>query len=237
MLRLCLINPICLKIQYPFETEQFVRSPAFVTIVRRPRMKSSRAITVLSAFALCAFATSAAGTQTSSSKPIFTDYPPFLCVGGGFVAMAGISARDPLVVILIDVNGIEAPQTIPSVGDAVLGMQCSASHIELLVNDYKSGRLIMPLYDVQWTYQSPRTIHEEHREDLNLPKSGPTPPAINHRKDSFEWGGNRAGGYTRGEWYVWVPQVVDRPNNTYEVHFVSTNTHGVSKLIVTLLEE
>ena len=30
---------------------------------------------------------------------------------------------------------------------------------------------------------------------------------------------------------------MDRPSNTYEVHFVSTNTAGVAKLIVTLLEE
>jgi hypothetical protein len=44
-------------------------------------------------------------------------------------------------------------------------------------------------------------------------------------------------GYTRGEWYISVPQVVDRPNNTYEVQSVSTNTSGVSKLVVTLLEE
>ena len=171
----------------------------------------------------------------TSSKPLFTDYPPYLCVGNGFVAMAGISPRDPLIVIPIDVNGIEAPQTIPSVGDAVLGMQCSASHIELLVNDYKSGRLIMPLYKVQWTYQSPTTIYEEHREDLDLPKSGPTPPALNYRKESFEWGGNRAG-YARGDWYVRV-SVTERPNNTYEVHSVSTNTGGVAKLVVTLLEE
>jgi len=86
-------------------------------------MKLSRATTILLAlFALCVFATSAASAQTSS-KPIFTDYPPYLCVGGGFVAMAGISPRDPLIVIPIDVNGIEAPQTIPSVGDAVRGMQ------------------------------------------------------------------------------------------------------------------
>jgi hypothetical protein len=200
-------------------------------------MKLSCATKGLSAlFSLCVLLTNAASVQMSG-KPLFTDYPPYLCVGGGFVAMAGIGPRDPLVVIAIDINGIEAPQTIPPVGDAVFGMQCSASHIELLVNDYKSGRFIMPLYSVQWVSQRPTTIQEEQREDLNLPKSGPTPPALSHRKDSFEWGGNRAGGYTRGDWYIWVPQVVDRPNDTYEVHFVSTDTGGVSKLVVTLLEE
>jgi hypothetical protein len=185
-------------------------------------------------FALSVFATRPARAQTSG-KPIFTDYEPYFCVGGGFVAMAGISIRDPLIFIPIDVNGIEAPQTIPSVGDAILGMQCSDSHIELLVHDYKSGRLVMPLYTVQWHSQRPATIHEEQREDL--PKSEPTPPALKHRRDSLEWGGNRAGGYTTGDWYVWVPRVVDRPDNTYKVHFVSINSGGLAKLVVTLLEE
>jgi hypothetical protein len=173
----------------------------------------------------------------ASSKPLFTDYPPYHCVGGGFVAMAGISPRNPLVVIPIDVNGIEAPQTIPSVGDAVLRMQCSSSHIELLVNDYKSGRLLMPLYTVQWHSRSPTTVREEQQEELNLAKAGPTPPAFEHKQGSFDWVGSRAGAHMRGDWYVWVPLVVDRPNNTYEVHFFSTNTGGVAKLAVTLLEE
>jgi hypothetical protein len=179
--------------------------------------------------------TSGAVAQTST-KAIFSNYPPYLCVGGGFVAMAGIGRSD-LVVIPIDVNGIEVPHTIRLAGDEVRGIQCSASHIELLVYDYKSDRFIMPLYTVEWHSQSLTTINEEKPEDLNLPKSGPTPPAVKHRTDSLGWGGNRAAGYTKGDWYVWIPLVVDRPNNTYEVHFVSTNTGGVAKLIVTLLEE
>jgi hypothetical protein len=178
-----------------------------------------------------------AQTAQTSSKPIFTDYPPYLCVGGGFVAMAGIGLRDPLVVITIDVNGIETPQTIPAVGDEVLGMQCSSSRIELLVRDDKSGRLITPLYAVQWQFQRPSTIHEEQREDLNLPKTGPVPPAISFRKDSLQGGKNRAGGYARGDWYVWVSEVVDRPNNAYEVHFVSSHDNQCGSLVVTLLEE
>jgi hypothetical protein len=183
--------------------------------------------------------TSAADAQTSS-KPIFTDYPPFLCVGGGFVAMAGINRRAPLIVIAIDANGIEAPQTITSVGDAVFGMRCSGSHIELLVNDYKSGRFLILLYTVRQHSQDLTTIREEQREDpedLNLPTSIPTPPAAEHRRDSFDWVGSRAGAHMRGDWYVWVPQVVNRPNNTYDVHFVSTDKGDVAKLTVTLLEE
>jgi hypothetical protein len=78
--------------------------------------------------------------------------------------MAGIGERTfGLVVIPIDFNGIEAPQTIPLVGDAVFGMQCNGSHIELLVNDYKSGRFLMPLYTVEWHSRNPKTISEEHR--------------------------------------------------------------------------
>lgn len=177
-----------------------------------------------------------ADAQTSS-KPIFTAYPPYLCIGNGFVAMADITHHAPLVFIPIDVNGIEAPQTIPSVGDDVLGMQCSGSHIELLVKDYKSEHLIIPLYKVQWNYRELTTIREEQREDLNLPKSGPTPPAVEHRRDSLQSGGSRAGGYARGDWYVWVPGVVERPDNTYEVHFVSGIINGNAKLVVTLLEE
>jgi hypothetical protein len=138
--------------------------------------------------------------------------------------MAAISIRDPLILRPIDVNGIEPPQTIPSVGDAVFGMQCSESHIELLVENYKSGRFITPLHTVQWHSQNPTTIQEEQREELDLPKTGRPTPALAYRKDSFQWRGNRAGGYARGEWYVWAPQVVDRPDNAYEVHFGRLDT-------------
>ncbi len=172
------------------------------------------------------------GAAQTSNKALFTDYPPYLCIGGGFVAMAGIGQDDPLVVIAIDVNGVEAPQTIAQ-GDAIIGMRCGAHHIELLVQDYKSGHPVKFLYTVQWQSQSPTTIHEDQREDVYVPRIGAEPPAV----DFLEWGGNRAGGYARGDWYVWVPQVVDRPNNTYEVHFVSTDTRGVTKFAVTLLEE
>lgn len=191
-------------------------------------------------FALCFFSTSIMRAQ-ASRKALFTDYPPYLCIGGGFVAMAGIGHNDPLVVVLIDVNGVEKPQIIPT-GDAVRGMLCSASHIELLVQDYKSDRWLVPLYTVEWRSRSRSTIHEDGVEELNVPRAGRTPPAIAHRWDSLEWQGNRAGGFARGDWYVWVPQVVDRPNNTYEVHFVRTEIRhrgggATSKLVVDLLEE
>jgi hypothetical protein len=149
--------------------------------------------------------------------------------------MAGISIRNPLIVIPIDVNGIEPAQTIPSPGDEIIGMQCSAGHIELLVKDYKSGQLLMPLYTVEWHSRNVTTIREEQRGQLNVPKGGPTPPAIDHQLGSFDWVGNRAGAHMRGDWYVEIPQVVDRPNNCYEVHFVTTNPHAA--LLVTLLEQ
>ena len=148
--------------------------------------------------------------------------------------MAGISIRNPLIVIPIDVNGIEPAQTIPSLGDEIIGMQCSAGHIELLVKDYKSGRLLMPLYTVEWHSRNLTTIREEQWGELTVPKGGPT-PAIDHQLGSFDWVGNRAGAHMRGDWYVEIPQVVDRPNNCYEVHFLTTNTHAA--LLVTLLEE
>jgi hypothetical protein len=146
--------------------------------------------------------------------------------------MAGTSRDGALLVIPIDVSGIEAPQTIARF-DAINGMRCAAHHIELLVLDYKSGHTAKLLYNVQWHPQSPSTIDEVQREDIDVPRNGPETPAV----DFLEWGGNRAGGYGRGDWYEWVPQVVDRPNNTYEVHFVSTHSKSCSKLGVTLLEE
>jgi hypothetical protein len=149
--------------------------------------------------------------------------------------MAGISIRNPLLVIPIDVNGIEPAQTIPSPGDEIIGMQCSAGHIELLVKDYKSGQLLMPLYTVEWHSRNVTTIREEQRGELHVPKGGPTPPAIDHQLGSFDWVGNRAGAHMRGDWYVEIPQVVDRPNNRYEVHFVITNSHAA--LLATLLEQ
>jgi hypothetical protein len=184
---------------------------------------------ILALLAVCVWATNNAGAQTSS-KAIFTDYAPFLCVGGGYVAMA---RNHHLIVIPIDVNGIEPPQTIASEG---FGLRCSASHFEQLHNDVKSSRLVVLLYTVQWHSQNRSTIQEEQPEEIPLPKSGPLPAAIVHLKDSF-WQGNMAGGRGRGDWYEWVPQVVDRPNNRYEVHFVSTHEKNCGKLVVTLLEE
>jgi len=78
----------------------------------------------------------------------------------------------------------------------------SAHHIELLVLDYKSGHTTKLLYNVQWHSQRPSTIDEGQREDITLPRMGADPPAI----DFLQWGGNRAGGYGRGDWYEWVPQ-------------------------------
>jgi hypothetical protein len=200
----------------------------------RYKMAFSRATALLGLALGVATCMGAAQTKT---KPLFTDYPPYLCVGGGFVAMAGIGDRDPLLVIPIDVNGVEAPQTIAQ-GDAIIGMRCAAHRIEILVQDYKSGHPIKFLYTVQWHSQSPTTIHEDQREDIYVPRIGPEPPAV----DFLEWGVNRAGGWTTGDWYIWVPQVVDRPNNRYEVHFVHTQTRhrgggATSKLVVDLLEE
>jgi hypothetical protein len=192
-------------------------------------MKSLRTTFCFSALlAVCVWTTNT-GVQTSS-KAIFTDYPPYLCVGGDFVAM---SSNHRLIVIAINVNGIEAPQTMPSEG---FGLRCSASHIEQLRNDEKSGRLILLLYTVQSHSQSLSTIREEQPEEIPLPKSGQWPAALVHLKDSF-WQGNRADLHTRGDWYVSVPQVVGRPNNIYEVHFVSVHAKDSDKLIVDLLEE
>src|ERR1700730_10281044 len=97
----------------------------------RYKMAFSRATALLGLALGVATCMGAAQTKT---KPLFSDYLPYLCVGGGFVAMAGIGDRDPLLVIPIDVNGVEAPQTIAQ-GDAIIGMRCAAHRIEILVQD------------------------------------------------------------------------------------------------------
>jgi len=197
-------------------------------------MKLSRITTIVSALVtLCFVATRAIGADTIS-KPIYTDYPPYLCVGGGFVAMAGISYNDPLIVIAISGNGIEAPQTIPLAGDEVLGMRCDDyTRIELLVRDRKSGRLINQLFTNESWHSPPRPFHEEQRQDV--PQGASTPPAVKHRIEFFRWSGNRPGVHARGDWYVEVGG--GRPNHWYEVHFVSTYAPGETKLAVTLVEE
>jgi len=87
-------------------------------------MKLSCTTFVFSALlSTCVIAASAVSAQTST-KALFTHTPPYLCVGGGFIAMAGISRNDALLVIPIDVNGIEAPKTIARF-DAINGMRCA----------------------------------------------------------------------------------------------------------------
>jgi hypothetical protein len=204
-------------------------------------MKSSCTTFVFSALLAASIMATCTMSAETSSKPLFTDYPPFLCVGGSFVAMTGINMRDPVVVIPIDVNGIEPPLTMPAVGDEVIGMLCSESKIELLVRDYKSDRLIMPLYAVETHYESPTTIREEQREYLDLPKAGPTAPAAVFREGALQWTGYSWHG-TTGDWHVGLPDVPNRPYKSYEVHFVHTETvhqgrGATSKLAVDLLEE
>ena len=181
------------------------------------------------------FAASSVVAQTTG-KPIITDSPPFLCVGGDFVAMARTGNHGPLIIVPIDLNGIEPPQTISLAGDAVFGMQCNFSRIELLVQDYKSNGFMTPLYKAEWRAGKPITISEEHREGSNTPKSHLTP------ENSFEWGANRTG-LTKGDWRVLLAGVADRlPNYRYEVHFVSKQIlyprgGATDVLVIDLLEK
>ena len=133
-----------------------------------------------------------ASAQTDS-KPLYTDYEPLLCVGGGFVAMAGITRNAPLIVIQISPNGIEVPRTLQTGANDVLGMMCSEHQIELLVIDQQTGRLIVPLYTMRWHPDGSTTIEAEQPEEIKLPKTGPTPPALNFRQGSLEWQGRQWG--------------------------------------------
>jgi hypothetical protein len=174
-----------------------------------------------------------APTTATAQKPtnaLFTDYPPWLCVGGSFVAMVGLSKDRPLLVIRIDGKGIEAPQTIPLSGNEVRGLQCSGSRIEVLV--WKGGSDIPSILPFTVGYYE---IYNEPHEELDWLNSGRArmPSAIQNKVEAFDWIGSRAGVWMRGDWYVEVPRVDDRPNNSYELHFVSNNTGGVARRFVT----
>ena len=183
-------------------------------------------------FVLWISATSTAAGQTST-KPLFTDYPPWLCVGGGFVAMVPLSRPQPLMVIRIGAKGIEAPQTISTTNNEVRGLQCSGSHIELLVREGESDHFSILEFNVQES-----AINAGLREDLNwsISRKAATPPTIEHTMDTFDWIGSRAGSWMRGDWFVEVPRN-DNLGHIYEVHFVRTEARGMVKLEVTLLEE
>jgi len=175
----------------------------------------------------------------TNAKPLFVDDPPYLCVGGGFIAIAGITQdgnthRDQLIVIPIEQDGIEAPRTFPIEASDVLGMLCTEHHIELLVINNKSHQLMMPLYTVPSEVHSPRTIWVDQPEEVNWAANSFTSAHQDFRKESLEWQGRPWG--ARGNWYVGVGDV-DSPGKLYELRFVSTDTHGVTELSVTLLEE
>lgn len=185
-------------------------------------MKGPRAALISSVLlAACIMATGVASSQTRS-KALFTNDEPFLCVGGGFVAMAGTTDGAPLIVITIDAYGIGAPKTFPTGAEDVIGMLCSEHQIELLVVDGETHWQIVALYTVQQHVVGPTTIQIEQPEELNLPKSGPIRPALQFKEESlkyqrYAWTGRR------GDWYVGVGDV-DVPDKDYELHFVSNHT-------------
>ena len=75
-------------------------------------MRASPTSAVLfAAFVLCATATITAAAQ-AGGKPLFSDRP-WLCVGGGFVAMVPLDLPR-FVVIRVGKNGIEAPPNDPN---------------------------------------------------------------------------------------------------------------------------
>jgi hypothetical protein len=194
-------------------------------------MRISAVTSTLLVLSVVCLTTNNAAAQ--SAKALYTGYPPYLCVGGGFVAMMGISKGAALVVISIDDKGIEAPQPTPVPDVDIRGMGCSGSHIELLVRgEGVSGHYSTILFIVRGG-----KAREWQRQDLNWSGYGPTQPEIEYEVDSLDWVGSRAGGFMRGDWYVWVPRVVGRPNNSYELHFISSHGRGYSKFVADLLEE
>ena len=192
--------------------------------------------TVCAVLAVCLTATNVAAEQAGNSPP-FTRKAPSLCVGGGFVAMVPWGFSQPLVVIRISSKGIEAPQTFPTTGYYVGGMQCAGSYIELLVQQKGSDHhSILPL-----RVQS-ASFEVEPREELleSIAPSRPTPRDVERKMERFG-GIGRTAWTAVGDWTVEVPWV-DNPGRVYFVHFVHTEAivrgSGVStRIVVTLLEE
>ncbi len=199
-------------------------------------MRASPIIAALFAtLVLCMTAASAAAAQTDS-KPLFT-HRPWLCIGRGFVAMVPLYRPQPLIVIKISSKGIEAPQTLPTTGNEVHGLQCVGSDIELLVQEAGSDHFSVLPFSVKQS-----AVKQEQREDINWPlgKVG-TPPDVERRMEAFH-GMGRAGDDMTGNWYIQVPSPEGRPGHIYKVHFVETETgsprNGLAvTLVVNLFEE
>jgi hypothetical protein len=168
---------------------------------------------------------SPARAPTAAPKPLFTQRP-WLCVGGGFVAMVPLSRPQPLTVIRIGSNGIEAPQTIATTGNEVHGVTCSASYVELLVVREGSDHFSVLPFRMEGN-----AVQPEPREDINYSQKAPIPPEIDRRLQAFDDILN-----IRSDWYVELPRV-NQPGHTYEVHFVNTQKGQDAFFAVSLLEE
>ncbi|HXX01893.1 MAG TPA: hypothetical protein VEJ00_11795 [Candidatus Acidoferrales bacterium] len=189
-------------------------------------MPSSRAQAVIAHIVLCILA-SAAQAQTKS-KPLFSE-PLSLCSGHGFVAMAPFSWSESFVVVMIDEKGIEAPKTIQTPNNGIIGLQCLGSHLELHVREDQSDHSSVLPYAIR-----DGKIEPEPREDINwsISGKGPMPSAVERRSDGF--GASAANAATRGDWYELVCIGV---NHIYELHRVFHEIDGVSKFRAELVEE
>jgi hypothetical protein len=192
---------------------------------------------VLVVFVLGLAAMGTVYAQTGSKALFGPEWdPPWICVGGGFVAMLGKGYHQPLVVVAIDSNGIEAPKKLSVEGNEVFGMQCVGSYIELQARETDSDHFSVLPFRVEQG-----AIERQPREDIDysLTLKGPMPSVIERRLDQFLWGGYK---WTQvGDWYVHVLRVVGNSNHAYAVHFVHTETRsrlGLEfKLVVDLLEQ
>jgi hypothetical protein len=178
-------------------------------------------------FLLCVTVAIPAGAQTVAKKPLFTERP-WLCVGSGFVAMVPLSSPQPLVVIRIAGNGIEAPQTIPTTGNEVQGLKCAGSFVELLVVATGADHFSVLPFHIQSS-----AVEPEQREDIGYSASrkGPTPPEVERKLETFYDILN-----IRGDWYAEVPRAM-HPEHLYEVHFVNVTKQGDTFFAVDILDE
>jgi hypothetical protein len=117
---------------------------------------------VFAALILSVATTHTMASQASTPQQFFTRQAPWLCVGGGFVAMVPLARPQTLFIIPIDGNGIEALQKIPTTGNEVFGLQCIGSHIELRVREEGSDHFSVLPFSVDGN-----TIKPEDREDIN----------------------------------------------------------------------
>lgn len=172
-------------------------------------------------------ASSSTFAQRSNSEALFTE-DTSLCAGRGFVAMVPFSRSQSLTIVMVSDAGIGSPQSIQTTGNDISGLQCMGSHLELSVREAGSDHpSVLPFRILDGA------IQREPREDIDwsISHNGTMPSPIERRLERFTMG---TGAGMRGDWYYGV---YGGPDRVYELHYVTADRDGTTKVTVDLLSE